>query len=214
MSKIDHGPVGRRGRAIAALLATAVAALTGGVQVWSPATAAAETNDGTVACTESTWFNECEDPSGAGGIGAGGGAPSGDSDWPWEDLSEGTEGTGDGGSGGTTPVDPGYGGNGYDVPAVDPNNPPSSTQVEWKEPYWVPRSDLARDRGWSQRHLRYLYGQCESIQDDVDDIRDDLRQGKSGGRWWTLQSRAKRVKALHKSWTKLGCADLFDMVVG
>jgi hypothetical protein len=214
MSKIDHGPVGRRGRAMTALLATTVAALTGGVQALSPAAAVAATNDGTVACTESTWFNECEDPSGAGGVGAGGGAPSGDggSDyWPWEDDSGSTSG---GGDGGTTSIDPGYGGNGYDVPAVDPNNPPSSTQVEWREPYWVPWSDPARDRGWSQRHLRYLYGQCESIQDDVEDIRDDLRHGKSGGRWWTLQSREKRVKALHKSWTKLGCADLFDMVEG
>jgi hypothetical protein len=200
-----------------ALLATAVAALTGGVQALSPATAAAETNDGTVACFESTWFNECEDPPGAGGVGVSGGASSGDGGsgyWPWEDVSEGSEGTGDGEDGGATSIDPGYGGNGYDAPAADPNNPPSSTQVEWNEPHWVPLSDSARDHGWSERHLRYLYGRCESIQDEVEDIRDDLRHGKSGGRWWTLQSREKRVKALHKGWAKLGCADLFDMVEG
>jgi hypothetical protein len=212
MSKIHHGPAGCPGRALTALLA-AVAALTGGAQALSPAPAAAETNEGTVTCFESTWFNECEDKS---GVGTGSGAGDGGSDyWPWEDVSPSTGGTGEGVEGGPELVNPGYEGNGYDVPGpVDPNNPSSSTQVKWKEPDWVPWTDPSRDGGWAQRRLEERYGHCESIQEEVDDIRNDLRHGRSGGRWWTLQSREKRVKALHKSWRKLGCTDLFDMVEG
>jgi len=211
-------PSRRRSRLLTALLTATVAAFTGG-QALNPAPAAAVTDEGSAACVEAYEW-ECEE-SGVGAGGGGGDSQGGSSasDWPWEDvsdgsdISDGSEATSDGSEGGNAPAEPDNSGNGYDVPGpLDPNNPPPSTQVHYETPTWVPWTDRSRDDGWSEKHLWSLLGHCQDVQDELEEIRDDIRDGGSGGRWWTLQSGKQRVRALHRFWKKNECTELFDQV--